>query len=557
MSTFHMSQSFESSHGRPSFFLITTNLEQSSAGMQTTIFVGLSALAVYIVKLVLEFHRAVASVGNHPGLRQALSTSTVLGNIVPRIRGLSAGRNRPWSTKHLDFEAHGWDGITNVSAWPRARKAILLADAAAIKDVTLSRARFPKPVHQYKAVAFFGRNIVASEGDEWKRYRKVSAPAFSEKNNKLVWDETVKIMAEMFNTQWNNADEVTIDHCLEITLPIALFVIGVAGFGRKVSWKEDTVVPPGYTMSFKDALHTVSMGTITKLLVPTWAMGLTKHLRHVAAAFSQLDAYMFDMIKARRESEKKEERYDLFSQLLDASQEGTEDGGTQMSDRELVGNIFIFLLAGHETTAHTLCFTFALLALYPEEQDRLYQEIKSPMPEPNRLPTYDEMNSFKYSMAVFYETLRMFPPVNTIPKMSAEDTSIVVSNSDGATTAIPCPTGTYITIHTPGLHYNPRYWSDPSSFKPARFLGDWPRDAFLPFSAGPRACIGRRFFETEGIAILTMLVSQYKVTVKEEPQFAGETFEERKTRVLNSKPGLTITPTRVPLTFTRRAFTSN
>ncbi|KAJ7917508.1 cytochrome P450 [Mycena leptocephala] len=483
--------------------------------MQTAIFVGLSALAVYVVKLVLEFRRAVASVGNHPGLRQALSTN-ILGNIVPRIPGLSAGRDRRWSTKHLDFEEHGWDGITDVSAWPRAEKIIVLADAAAIKDVTLSRARFPKPVHLY--------------GDEWKRYRKVSAPAFSEKNNKLVWDETVKIMVDMFNTRWNNADEVTIDHCVEITLPIALFVIGIAGFGRKVSWKEDTVVPPGYTMSFKDALHIAHN--------PYWAMGLTKHLRHVRTAFNELDAYMFDMIKARRESEKKEERYDLFSQLLDASQEETEDGAAQVSDRELVGNIFIFLLA---TTAHTLCFAFAMLALYPEEQDRLYQEIKSLMPDRNRLPTYDEMNSFKYSMAVFYETLRMFPPVNNIPKMSAEDTSIVVGNSDGATTAIPCPTGTYINIHTPGLHYNPRYWSDPSSFKPERFLGDWPREAFLPFSAGPRACLGRRYRDPY------MLMSQYKVTVKEEPQFAGETFEERKTRVLNTKPGLTMT----------RAFTSD
>ncbi|KAF8142663.1 cytochrome P450 [Mycena galopus ATCC 62051] len=496
--------------------------------MQTAIVVGLSALAVYVVTLVREFHRAVESVGNHPGLRHVISPNTVLGNMARRIRGLSAGRNRRWFTKHLDFEEHGWDGITVVGAWPRAQKAIVLADTAAIKDVTLSRARFPKPVHQYEALVFFGRNIVASEGDEWKRYRRISAPAFSEKNNKLVWDESVKIMADMFNTQWNNADEVTIDHCVEITLAIALFVIGVAGFGHKVSWQEDTVVPPGYTMSFKDALHTVSTETITKLIVPTWAMGLTKHLRHVRAAFNELDAYMFDMIKARRESEKKEERYDLFSQLLDASQEGTEDGGAQMSDRELVGNIFIFLLA---TTAHTLCFTFAMLALYPEEQDRLYQEIKSLIPDQNRLPTYDKMNSFKYSMAVFYETLRMFPPVNIIPKMSAEDTSIVVGNSDGATTAIPCPTGTYVTIHTPGLHYNPRYWSDPS-------------EAFLPFSAG-------RFFETEGIAILTMLMSQ------EEPQFAGETFEERKTRVLNSKPGLTMTPIRVPLTFTRRAFTSD
>ncbi|KAJ7290741.1 hypothetical protein C8J57DRAFT_1611988 [Mycena rebaudengoi] len=100
----------------------------------------------------------------------------------------------------------------------RTRILAMLADAAAIKDVTLSRVRFPKPVHQYKPIVFFGRNIVASEGDEWKRYRKVSAPAFSEKNNKLVWDETVKIMADMFNDRWNNTDEVTIHKALRASL---------------------------------------------------------------------------------------------------------------------------------------------------------------------------------------------------------------------------------------------------------------------------------------------------------------------------------------------------
>lgn len=70
---------------------------------------------------------------------------------------------------------------------------------------------------------------------------------------------------------------------------IALFVIGVAGFGRKVSWQEDTVVPPGYTMSFKEALHIVSQGTIVKAVVPNWAMGLTERFRRVRAAFKELD----------------------------------------------------------------------------------------------------------------------------------------------------------------------------------------------------------------------------------------------------------------------------
>ena len=119
--------------------------------------------------------------------------------------------------------------------------------------------------------------------------------------------------------------------------------------------------------------------------------------------------------------------------------------------------------------------------------------------------------------------------------------------------AVPIPQGTGIVLHVPGLHYNPKYWPEPEKYDPTRFLAkDWPRDAFLPFSLGARSCIGRKFFETEGIAILTMLMSRYKVEVKEEEQFKGESVQERQARVMNCRAGLTMTPIRVPLVFKRR-----
>jgi len=191
-----------------------------------------------------------------------------------------------------------------------------------------------------------------------------------------------------------------------------------------------------------------------------------------------------------------------------------------------------------------------LLALHPDEQEKVFEQIKSVTK--GRVPTYEEMSLLTYSLAVFNETLRMFPPVTGIPKVAAEDTSIVASNIRGEKKTIPILKGTNIVIDTCGIHYNPRYWDDPLTFKPSRFLKDWPRDAFLPFSAGARACIGRKFFETEGIAVLAMLVSQYKIAIEEEPQFAGETFEERKSRILSVHAGLTLTPVSVPLTLTRR-----
>jgi len=216
-----------------------------------------------------------------------------------------------------------------------------------------------------------------------------------------------------------------------------------------------------------------------------------------------------------------------------------------------MGNVYIFLLAGHETTAHALAYTFALLVLYQDEQEKLYEHIKSVIPD-GRMPTYDDMPKLTYAMAVFNETLRMFPPVVIIPKYAEEDTFFTTKNSKGENITVTVPKGTYISINTPGLHYNPRYWKDPHKFDPSRFLGDWPRDAFLPFSGGPRACLGRKFAETEAMVVLAYSILRYKVTVTEEPRFAGETFEQRKERVLRAENRLTLTPIRLPLTFTRR-----
>nr|BAL05196.1 cytochrome P450 [Phanerodontia chrysosporium] len=521
--------------------------------MGTLAWVLLSFCLFYCVQKYLEFRAVVRSIHDHPGFRTLLPPYGIFGFLFKRpIPGITRGGMSQWRGKYRDFEAFGMDIISATSVVPTARNAFLVADPAAIKEITSSRTRFPKPVAQYRVLTFFGANIVTAEGDEWKRFRKITAPAFSERNNRLVWDETVKIMLDLFENEWAGKDTVVVDHAVEVTLPIALFVIGVAGFGRRMTWQEDSKLPPGHQLSFKEALHYVSSAVFVKLATPAWLLkwAPTERMRRTNLAFKELEQYMLEMIQARRSSEKKEERYDLFSNLLDAS-EDESDGQARLADEELLGNIFIFLLAGHETTAHTLAFTFGLLALYPEQQDKLYKHIKHVIPD-GRIPAYEEMNSLHESIAVFYETLRLFPPVTGIPKVAAEDTTLVTTDHGGNKVVVPVTKGTGISLHVPGLHYNPRYWDDPYEFKPERFHGDWPRDAFLPFSSGARSCLGRRFFETEGIAILTMLVSRYKIEVKEEPEFAGETFEQRKERILAARGGLTLTPVRTPLVFKRR-----
>ncbi|KZV73228.1 614 534 cytochrome P450 [Peniophora sp. CONT] len=535
------------------FFILRGTLvlpRDSSMGI-ASVLAG-TALAVYITRLCLKYYQVVRSVGNLPGFTTLITPLTPLSNTLPPIPFINVGTTREIKTRYADFAASGHDAYAHYSIWPEPCATLFVADPSAIKEITTHRARFPKPVEIYSVLTFFGNNIIASKGEEWKRYRKVCAPAFSERNNKLVWDESIRIVNDMIGNVWKHADIMSFDHVVDMTLPLALFVIGVAGFGRRMSFTEELEVPAGFTMNFKDALHVVSGGVIIKLAIPKRALGLTQRFREVNLAFNELEMHMKQMIYSRKLSEKEEERHDLFSNLLDAANDDT-DGEPKLADSELVGNIFIFLLAGHETTAHTLAFCFALLALYPDKQEKLFQDITRITTELGRLPAYEDMPLFTYSMAVFYETLRIQPPVVAIPKYSEEDTTLNVLNAEGRRTTIPIPKGTGIAVHTPGLHNNPRYWNNPYEFLPERFLADYNRDAFLPFSAGARACLGRRFFETEGMAILTILMSQYRVEVKEDPKYAGETHEQRRARLFKSAVVLTTTPVNVPLTFKRRA----
>ncbi|PPR07140.1 hypothetical protein CVT24_010511 [Panaeolus cyanescens] len=388
----------------------------------------------------------------------------------------------------------GWDVRSVVTMMPVTGTFLFFADAAVAKEVSTYRARFPKPMIFYEPLTFFGQNIVASEGEQWKKYRKISAPAFTE---------------------------------------ITLFVISCAGFGHSISWANDSI-PSGHKMSFKDAMQ---------------IMSITKRTKNAGQALVELKTYMSEMIHGRLHSDKVE-RHDLFSILLEENSQHLDSAA--LTDDELFGNIFIYLVAGHETTSHSMAFALGLLALYPDEQEKLLQQIRSVLKD-GLPPTYEDVSSLTYALAVFYETLRLYPPVGAVPKISEEDTSLTITNAEGQVKRVPVPKGIYIDIHIAGIHKNPRYWSDPEMFKPARFLeSNWPRDAFFPFSAGSRACLGRRFAEIEAIAALTLFILKYEVTIKEEPQFANETFEERKARVMASDFGISLTPLRVPLVFTRR-----
>ncbi|EJD46149.1 cytochrome P450 [Auricularia subglabra TFB-10046 SS5] len=502
--------------------------------------VGLAGLVLFfVVRRWLEFRARGRALGpNLPGYRLLIDSSIPLP--WKRLRGVNVSEKYMREQKFKPYEMFGCDIYSSVSAFPKMRSAISIADPAVVKELTLYRSRFPKPVKLYHVISVFGPNIVASEFDEHKMFRKAVAPTFSERNNRLVWDEGVNVMINLFETpEWRGKERVEVENGRDVSLAAALIVIGIAGFGRAVSWADDNLIPPGHKMRFKEALGIVSGNLAIKVFLPRWAKKLRQSWRRVDLAFDELDLYMKEMIQERRNTLEKSERYDLFSGLLD----GIDD---PLTDAEVMGNVFIFLIAGHETTAHTLAHAFALLALYEDEQEKLYQEVQSAIgPNPEAVLTYDDMSKLPYALAIIYEALRMFPPVSTIAKYAAEDTifTTTATRADGSHYAktVAVPQGTPLAISIIGLHYNPRYWPNPHEFRPRRFLGDWPREAFMAFSAGARGCIGKRFSETEGVAILTTIVSRYKIGVKDKPEWAGLSSAQKRELLLAGKPVSSLT----------------
>ncbi|KAH9947147.1 cytochrome P450 [Amylocystis lapponica] len=482
-------------------------------------FVGL-----FLFRTYFAFRKAVRSIHNFPGFRTVFRLANLF--LPGRIRGITPGYCSPWTKKHQDFIEFGSDIFSVASAVQssqplRSNITFYVADAEALKEITNSRTRFIKPVRLYRLHSVFGNNIVASELNQWKRHIKIVVPAFT---------ESIRTMLDLFSNVWGEQQEVVVDNIVDLTGPIVLHVVSVASFGRQMTWSDDVKAPPGHAITFQEALHTVSADLFLKIVLPQW------------------------MIQARKQ-EKEVERYDLFSSLLDANEDGPDNSNMRkLSDSELMGNIFIFLVAA---------YAFIMLALHQDEQDILYQHVKSVLLD-GKVPAYEDMGRLSYSLAMFppvrasimisslFPVLIIARQVCSIPKYATEDTTLVTRNTMGEPVHVVVPKGANVFIHSPELHYNPRYWEDPYDFKPARFLGDWPRNAFLPFSGGARSCLGRKFAETEGVAALSLLILHYRIDVKEDPQFASETFAQRKARLLNSRTSITMYPVKAPLVFKRR-----
>jgi cytochrome P450 len=254
--------------------------------------------------------------------------------------------------------------------------------------------------------------------------------------------------------------------------------------------------------------------------------------RQFQVARRELDRIVFQIIaEHQRQGAKESDGADLLSMLLGARDEETGNG---MNDRQVHDEVITLLLAGHETTAVTLTWTWYLLSAHPDAERRLHEELDSVLG--GRVPMPDDLAALPYTQMVVEEALRLYPPAWAILRRATGEDQIGPYR---------VPAGTSIFISPYAMHRHPAFWEDPDAFHPERFSPERsagrPHFAYLPFGGGPRQCIGNTFALMEAQLVLATVAQRYQLRA-----VPGHVVEPNPLITLRPRGGL-------PVTLERRA----
>ncbi|KAF8623908.1 hypothetical protein AX15_006138 [Amanita polypyramis BW_CC] len=380
-------------------------------------------------------------------------------------------------------------------------------------------------------------NLLAADGETWRRHRRVNGPAFNNNLYDRVFDESVTLYHSMVMAEkWEDSNEVHLPAFHDLTYKFALFIIGKCGFGISFNWSSPDKAEDGL-MSVQEAVGLMAKNMLIGLL--PWLMLLPfGKFRRIRVAYQELTKFMNVKVAQRKvmvqnsKADGLELESDIFTMLVQANED--EAAKHKLDDQELIGNVYIMLTAGHETTASSLATTIGLMALHTDIQDDVFEQIDAVI-GCNRDPTFDDYPKLNKVLAVFLEATRMFTPAYVFLRQAAEDTVLDVQNpvNQGGFTRFPIKKGTMVVADMIGLQYNSRYYDEPEKFKPSRWYGmenEW--EKLTAFSIGQRACIGRKFATTEAVAFLTMLLRGWRVEPLLRP---GEIKDDWSKRVFDIK----------------------
>jgi cytochrome P450 len=382
---------------------------------------------------------------------------------------------RRWSDRAVAFRVLGL-------------RYIAVFDPDAIEQILVSQhAAFEKDTFTSDLRRVLGTGLLTSEGDPWRRNRKLMAPSFQ--RGEVAAYGTV--MAERARAFIDGQAPGSVLDVHSAMMHLTLDILVRALFGTEASRADEVERLLEALM-----LDYVPPAVAWRLLLPEWfPLGSRRRL---ASVRGQLDAILLELLAERRAraadeaSGRRPPSNDLLGRLMLASD---AEGG--LSEGALRDEAMTLFLAGHETTALSLTYALRLLAQHPHERQRVIEELSSVLG--GRAPTMADLPLLRYTRAALDETLRLYPPAWAIGRQPRQD--VVVAG-------IAMPHGTQIIVCPWVMHRDPRFFPDPHRFWPDRWLtrAAPPRYAYLPFGAGPRVCIGSHFALAEALLVLAVVL---------------------------------------------------
>ena len=375
--------------------------------------------------------------------------------------------------------------------FPGARGAVL-SHPDYIEEVLVAQHRnFVKSVAQRKIRSVVGNGLVLSEGEFWRRQRRLAQPAFHRERVAAYGGVMVAYAERMLNAWQDGETRDVHQEMMRLTLEIVvktLFDAEVAGEAGAVGAALDVITA-----------HFASRFTSILFLLPD-SVPTPGNLR-LKRAVRRLDGIIYAIIDQRRAGG--EDRGDLLSLLLRARD---EEDRTGMTDRQLRDEVMTLMLAGHETTALALSWAWYLLTQHPVADAKLTAELAAVLG--GRAPGVADLPRLRYTEMVVSESLRLYPPAWALSRDAVQDCEVG---------GYPVRAGTSLVMSPWAMHRDPRYFDEPEAFKPDRWADGLakrlPKYAYFPFGGGPRICIGNTFAMMEAALVLATVAQRFRLTL--------------------------------------------
>ena len=340
------------------------------------------------------------------------------------------------------------------------------------------------------AKVFLGNSLLVSEGEEHTRQRRLIQPAFH--RGRIAGYAQVMAEKARLWTEARHAGE-EIDLAVEMG-KLTLSVVGETLFGSEV---EDEAHEIGESL-------TIIIENFNRMLLPFWKVLQripTRRNRLLSEAERRLDQTIYRVIAQRRADGR--DHGDLLSMLLAA--EDAENPQHRLTDVEVRDQAMTLFIAGHETTANALAWTWHLLSRHEEVRIKMKAEIDGTL-GPERLPGLEDVSRLAYTTAVLSEAMRLFPPIWVIGRRAIEDVTIG---------GYEVPRNTIVIMSQYLLQHDERFWPRADEFLPERWLDQEaekmrPKFAYFPFGGGGRICIGEAFAWTEGVILLAVMARKWR-----------------------------------------------